>query len=73
MVKDNWQAKVVTPYTEWETPQLQAWLKLKGDEAQSSAAANKDALVSQVKSSWTETADAATSSYGSVRDWIFDR
>ena len=71
-MKNNWNDKIVTPYNEWETPQLQTYLKLKGHQAQSGAEQNKDALVNQVKSSWTETADAATSSYSSVRDWIFD-
>lgn len=73
LVKSNWEKKVVTPYVEWETPQLQSYLKAKGLAVQSTAASNKDALINQVKSGWTDTADTTADSYGSVRDWIFDR
>lgn len=38
-----------------------------------STASNKDALVEEVKKSWTDTSDSVSDSYGSVRDWIFDR
>lgn len=73
LIKDNWDSKVVKPYNDWDAAQLQAWLKLKGLQTESKAVSNKDALVSQVQSSWTETADAAQNSYASVREWIFDR
>jgi hypothetical protein len=73
LVKANWDQKVVTPYHEWDTPQLQHYLKTQGKEIEKSAEKNKNSLLSQVKSSWTDTADAVESSYASVRDWIFDR
>ena len=73
LVKSNWQQKVVTPYSDWELPQLQSYLSAKGYDAKKASAANKDSLVNQVKSYWTESADSASSSYSSVKDWIFDR
>ena len=72
LVKKNWDNKVVKPYNSWETPQLQSYLKTKGVEAQKSAVSNKDALVAQVKSSWTDSADTVSDSYSNVRDWVFD-
>ncbi|CZR60843.1 related to brefeldin A resistance protein [Phialocephala subalpina] len=72
LVKDNWQSKVAQPYNDWETPQLNSFLQQKGVEVKESAAANKDGLVSQVKSAWYETEDKAEDAWGSVKDWIFD-
>lgn len=72
-MKNNWQSKVVSPYNDWETPQINAYLKGKGQDVQKSAASNKNALLKQLQASWTETADAATESYSSVKDWVFDR
>lgn len=40
---------------------------------QKGAEKNKDALVNQVKTSWTDTSDSASNAFGSVKDWIFDR
>ena len=73
LVKNNWQSKVATPYSEWDTPQLQHYLKSKGHEIKKGTESNKKSLLSQVQSSWTDTADAASESYHSVKDWIFDR
>ena len=72
LVKSNWQSKIVSPYNEWETPQLQSYLKFKGADTKKAAESNKDSLIKNVKSYWTESADTATSSYNSVKDWIFD-
>jgi len=72
LVKDNWNNKVVTPYNEWETPQLQKYLSQKGTEVQKSAVKNKDSLVQSVKASWTDTADSVNDAYASVSNWIFD-
>jgi len=72
LVKDNWNAKVVSPYQSWETPQLQAYLKEKGQVAKKGTEKNKESLVSQVKQYWTETETEAGNAYGNVRDWIFD-
>ena len=73
LVKSNWDSKIATPYHDWETPQLQSYLKAKGADAKTAAATNKDSLVKQVKGYWTETSDSASNSYNSVKDWIFDR
>jgi hypothetical protein len=72
-VKENWNSKVATPYNEWEAPQLSAYLKSKGHEVKKGTEANKNSLISQVKSIWTDNTDAASESYSSVKDWIFDR
>ena len=71
LVKDNWNDKVVTPYNEWETPQLQKYLSQKGAEVQKSAV-KKESLVQSVKASWTDTADSVNDAYASVSNWIFD-
>lgn len=72
LVKDNWQANVVTPYQSWETPQLVKWLSAKGYEAKKGTEKNKNALVDQVKGYWTETEDTGITAYESVKGWIFD-
>jgi len=71
LVKENWNSKVTTPYNEWEAPQLSAYLKSKGHEVKKGTEANKNSLISQVKSVWTDNTDAASDSYSSVKDWIF--
>ena len=72
LVKSNWNEKVVYPYNSWEPSQLQHYLKSKGQDASDSVTTNKDAMVKQVKSSWTESTDSTSNAYTSVRDWIFD-
>ncbi|MCJ1317122.1 hypothetical protein MMC15_002444 [Xylographa vitiligo] len=72
LVKKNWDTKVATPYSEWEAPQLQAYLKSKGKVVQKGTETNKEKLVSQVKSSWTDSSDSASDSYHSMKDWIFN-
>jgi hypothetical protein len=72
LVKDSWQAKVVTPYNSWDVNQLQSYLKSKGHQVQKGTEKNKESLVAQVKTYWTETEDQASDSYNSVKDWIFD-
>lgn len=64
---------MATPYKDWETPQLQSYLKSKGADTKKAADTNKNSLVNSVKSYWTDSADSATESYHSVKDWIFDR
>ena len=72
-MKSNWNDKVATPYKEWDTPQLQSYLKSKGADSKKAADTNKNSLIGSVKSYWTDSADAASSSYNSVKDWVFDR
>lgn len=73
LVKKNWESKISSPYSDWEPAQLQSYLKVKGHDFKQGAESNKDSLVAQVKSYWTESSDAASNSYKSVKDWIFDR
>jgi len=76
LVKENWQTKVASPYSDWDTTQLSSYLKEKGVEtkesAKEAAAANKDGLLAQVKGLWYESEDKAESAWSSVKDWIFD-
>lgn len=73
LVKTNWESKVSTPYKEWDTPQLQSYLKAKGVETKETAADNKDSLISSVQKYWYDTENKADEAWGSVKDWIFDR
>ena len=72
-MKQNWESKITSPYSDWEPAQLQSYLKAKGHNIKQGAESNKDSLVSQVKSYWTDSVDTASDSYKSVKDWIFDR
>lgn len=72
LVSKNWDDYVVKPYNSWSVEDLQTWLSAKGVEAQKGAEANKDALISQVSSSWYETGDQAQQGWTNVKEWIFD-
>jgi len=72
LVKDNWNYYVATPYSSWDTNQLSSYLTAKGHQAKKGSEKNKDSLVSQVKSYWTQTEDQASDSYSSVGNWILD-
>jgi hypothetical protein len=72
LIKNNWNDYIVTPYNSWDANQLSKYLTAKGEEIQKGAEKNKDALVSQVKASWSDTEDKANEAYGSTKDWIFD-
>ncbi|KAL8676954.1 MAG: hypothetical protein Q9186_006585 [Xanthomendoza sp. 1 TL-2023] len=72
LVKSNWDSKVATPYNDWEPAQLQSYLKSKGQDVKKGTESNKKSLVSQVQGVWHESADTASNSYTSVKDWIFD-
>ncbi|TKX25656.1 hypothetical protein C1H76_2306 [Elsinoe australis] len=71
-VNKNWEENVARPYNSWDTNQLQKYLSSQGQQVQKGAEKNKDSLVNQVKNSWSETADQASSAYSGVQDWIFD-
>lgn len=73
LVKSNWNAKVAEPYNEWDSAQLNSYLKSKGHEVKKGTEANKESLVSQVKHYWTDTAESTSESYHNVKDWVFDR
>ncbi|KAL8665093.1 MAG: hypothetical protein Q9202_002493 [Teloschistes flavicans] len=72
LVKSNWQSKIATPYQDWDAAQLQSYVKSKGADVKKGTDSNKQGLVSQVQGLWHESADTATNSYNSVKDWIFD-
>lgn len=72
LVKKNWDTKVSSPYSDWEPSQLHSYLKSKGHNVKQGTESSKDTLISQVKSYWTESAETASDSYKSVKDWIFD-
>jgi hypothetical protein len=72
LIKTNWNDYVVTPYNSWDANQLSKYLAAKGEEVQKGAEKNKDALVKQVKASWSDTEDKANDAYGTTKDWIFD-
>jgi len=72
LVKDNWNAYVATPYNSWDTSQLTSYLTTKGYQAKKGTEKNKDSLIQQVKSYWTETEDQASDSYSNVQNWILD-
>ena len=73
LVKSNWNSKITEPYNDWDSAQLQSYLKSKGHEVKKGTEANKESLVGQVKHYWTDTADSASDSYHNVKDWVFDR
>ena len=73
LVKNNWESKVATPYSDWEPSQMQSYLKSKGQNVMQDTEASKESLLSQVKSYWTESVEAASNSYDSMKDWMFDR
>ncbi|OBT61896.1 hypothetical protein VE03_08749 [Pseudogymnoascus sp. 23342-1-I1] len=72
LVQDNWHSKVVSPYSDWDTTQLKAYLNERSQEASNAAGANKDSLIESVKNYWYETEDKAEDAFSSVKDWIFD-
>ncbi|KAF2226492.1 hypothetical protein BDZ85DRAFT_50637 [Elsinoe ampelina] len=71
-VNKNWEENVARPYNSWDTAQLQGYLTAQGKKAEKGAEKNKDSLLKQVKSSWSETQDQASDSYSSVQNWIFN-
>lgn len=72
LVKENWDSKIVKPYSSWDLSQLNSFLSSKGAEVKKGTEKNKDSLVSQVQSLWTTTAETANDAYSSVQDWVFD-
>ncbi|KAI1655215.1 hypothetical protein F4813DRAFT_382170 [Daldinia decipiens] len=72
LIQKNWDSYAVSPYKNWDTDKLTAYLKTKGIETKDSAKSNKDSLVSQVTSAWYETEDKAQTGWTSVQEWILD-
>ncbi|KFA63910.1 hypothetical protein S40285_03785 [Stachybotrys chlorohalonatus IBT 40285] len=72
LVEKNWNDYVIEPYNNWDTAQLNGFLKAKGQEASSDAQQAKESLVSQVKANWYETEEKSHNAWASVKDWILD-
>jgi len=72
LVKTNWNDYVITPYNKWDTNQMSKYLASKGEEIKKGTEKNKDALVAQIKASWSDTEDKTNDAYVTSRDWIFD-
>ncbi|KAI1504534.1 hypothetical protein F5X99DRAFT_371329 [Biscogniauxia marginata] len=72
LVQQNWDNYVVSPYKDWDTEKLTAYLKSKGIDTKDAAGSSKDSLVSQVASTWYETEDKTEAAWSSAKDWIFD-
>lgn len=72
LIQKNWDSYAVSPYKNWDTDKLIAYLKTKGVETKDSIKSNKDSLVNQVANAWYETEDKAQTGWTSVQEWIFD-
>lgn len=71
-MQKNWENTVTKPYSSWDANQLSNYLSSKGHQAKKGTEKNKDSLISQVQSYWTETADSANDAYSNVQTWVFD-
>jgi hypothetical protein len=71
-VADNWNSKIVSPYTSWDAQSLSNYLTVKGKQAKKGTEKDAKSLAEQVKEYWTETEESANQAYSNVRDWIFD-
>ncbi|KAG6025430.1 hypothetical protein E4U41_001525 [Claviceps citrina] len=72
LVENHWNDAVVQPYNRWGSAELSAYLREKGQDIQTAAGQSKDSLLSQVKSNWYETEDAASQGWANAKDWILD-
>jgi len=72
LVKENWDRHISSPYNEWDTARLQAYLSQKGVEVNEKSKDNKNWLIETVKKNWYETENAAEDAYENVKTWIFD-
>jgi len=71
-VADNWNSKIVTPYTSWDAKSLSDYLTVQGKQAKKGTEKDAKSLAEQVKVYWSETEESANQAYSNVRDWIFD-
>lgn len=72
LIQKNWDQYAVSPYKEWDSEKLSAYLKQKGVNVKEGAQSNRDALLASVSNSWYETEDKAQDAWTDVKDWIFD-
>ena len=61
-----------SPYNDWDTEELQAYLREKGVDVNEKSKENKNWLVEKVKHNWYEAGNAAEDAYENVKNWIFD-
>ncbi|KAH6646288.1 hypothetical protein BKA67DRAFT_98269 [Truncatella angustata] len=72
LIQKNWENNAVSPYKNWDSDKLSAYLKQKGVETKEGAGSTKDSLFTQVQNSWYETEDKAQTAWSSTKDWILD-
>lgn len=72
LIQKNWESHAVSPYKNWDSDKLSAYLKQKGIETKEGAESSKDSLLTQVQNSWYETEDKAQTAWASTKDWILD-
>ncbi|KAF8420594.1 putative stress response protein ish1 [Tirmania nivea] len=72
LVKEHWDSKVSSPYKDWDTARLQAYLNQKGVEITDKSKENKNWLIETVKNNWYEAENVAEDAYENVKSWIFD-
>ncbi|RPB28731.1 hypothetical protein L211DRAFT_818628 [Terfezia boudieri ATCC MYA-4762] len=72
IVKEHWDSKVSSPYNDWDTARLQAYLHQKGVQVTDQSKENKNWLIEAVKKNWYEAENVAEDAYDNVKNWIFD-
>lgn len=72
LIQKNWDTYAVSPYKNWDTNRLVAYLKSSGVETKDTAAANKESLISQVRSQWHETEEQTQQAWSNAKDWLLD-
>lgn len=72
LVQQNWDARVVEPYRDWDTGRLTSYLRQKGADTKETAEDARDSLVDRVRNAWYESEDKAQSAWADVKDWILD-
>lgn len=72
LVQSRWNDIIVQPYSSWDTAQLSSYLRERGQDVQTAVEDSKDNLVSQVKTNWYESEEAAQQAWINAKDWILD-
>ncbi|KAK9444326.1 Stress-responsive protein Ish1 [Metarhizium brunneum] len=72
LVQRHWNNIIVQPYRSWDTAQLISYLRERGQDFQTATEESKDSLISQVKSNWYESEEAARQSWTNTKEWILD-
>lgn len=72
LVQQHWNNIIVQPYHSWDTAQLISYLRERGQDFQTATEESKDSLISQVKSNWYESEEAARQSWTNTKEWILD-